>query len=141
MTRLLLLQFVLLIVMGADAFNYVALKKKNTINIERKSNVLQHNNKLKMSLLDQIPLPVLVLCSGALVFGIFNVNINVDLTDEGIAKAKLQRRKDRIARGEVLPKKNEDDKDPYRYKWFEEEDDDELLQIVEGRNKKGGGCG
>ena len=94
-----------------------------------------------MSLLDQIPLPVLVLCSGALVFGIFNININVDLTDEGIAKAKLQRRKDRISRGEVLPKKNEDDKDPYRYKWFEEEDDDELLQIVEGRNKKGGGCG
>lgn len=140
--RLLLLPFVLLVI-SVVAFKHVPLKKK-MISCQQKNNLMSHSsyrNRLKMSLLDQIPLPVLVLCSGAFVFGIFNVNINVDFTDEGIAKAKLKRRKDRIDRGEILPKKNVDDMDPYRYKWFEEDDDDELLQIVEGRNKKGGGCG
>lgn len=127
--------------MRVDAFNVGPLEK-NVMKSQRKlSKVKFSSSGLKMSLLDQIPLPVLVLCSSALVFGIFNININVDLTDEGIASAKLKKRQERLARGEVLPKKSEDNKDPYRYKWFEEDDEDELLQIVEGRKKSGGGCG
>ena len=131
----------ILFVMRVDAFNFGPLEK-NVVKSQRKLSIVKFSSSsLKMSLLDQIPLPVLVLCSSALVFGIFNININVDLTDEGIASAKLKKRQERLARGEVLPKKGEDIKDPYRYKWFEEDDEDELLQIVEGRKKSGGGCG
>lgn len=127
--------------MRVDAFNFGPLEK-NVVKSQRKLSIVKFSSSsLKMSLLDQIPLPVLVLCSSALVFGIFNININVDLTDEGIASAKLKKRQERLARGELLPKKGEDTKDPYRYKWFEEDDEDELLQIVEGRKKSGGGCG
>ena len=131
----------ILFAMTVDSFNMGPLEK-NIIKSQQKLSMVKFPpTRLKMSILDQIPLPVLVFCSSALVFSIFNININVDLTDEGIASAKLKKRQERLARGEVLPKKNEDNKDPYRYKWFEEDDEDELLQIVEGRKPKGGGCG
>ncbi len=129
--------------MIVDAFNMGPLEK-NIIKSksQQKINMTKFSStRLKMSLLEEIPLPVLVFCSSALVFSIFNININIDLTDEGIASAKLKKRQERLARGEVLPKRSEDDKDPYRYKWFEEDDEDELLQIVEGRKPKSGGCG
>jgi len=132
----------ILLVVGTEAFNLGA-SQTNVIKYERKFDLVKvSSSRLKMSLLDQIPLPVLVLFSGAFVFGVFNINVNIDLTDQGIASAKLKKRQERLARGEALPKKNDDNKDPYRYKWFEEDDEDELLQIVEGKkNKKGGGCG
>ena len=69
---------------------------------------------------------------------VFNIDVNskVDLTDAGRAKARAQKRAEKLARGEA-PKTTEG-LDPYRYTWFEENDDDiDLL----GGGKKTGGCG
>lgn len=60
----------------------------------------------------------------------------MDLTDEGRANARKQRRLEREARGEF--KQADPNADPFRYKWFE--DSDEEIDIL-GGGKKGGGCG
>ena len=66
---------------------------------------------------------------------VFSIDNKVDLTDEGRANARRQRRLEREARGEF--KQVDPTADPFRYKWFEE--DDEEINILGG--KKGGGCG
>ena len=66
---------------------------------------------------------------------VFNIENKVDLTDRGIAEAKRKRRKEREAKG-IVPDKSVT-LDPYRYKWFEDDDED-----IETLGKpKGGGCG
>jgi hypothetical protein len=61
----------------------------------------------------------------------------LDLTDSGIAETKKKRRQEREARGEF--KKPDPNADPFRYKWFEE-DDGEDINLLGSGNKKGG-CG
>ena len=59
------------------------------------------------------------------------------MTDAGRAQTKKQRRLERESRGEY--KKPEDpNADPFRYKWFEDNDDDEFELL---NKPKGGGCG
>ena len=88
-----------------------------------------------------VPLPVAVVGAAGLIFGLFNIPQNdIDLTDQGLARARLARRKAKLDRGEQLP--DTSGLDPYRYKFFEEdigEGDD--LDVIMGRKKGGGGCG
>jgi hypothetical protein len=83
-----------------------------------------------------IPLIPAIVGAGALVFAVFNIENKVDLTDQGRADAARKRRAERLARGEAP--KSEEGLDPYRYKWFEENDDD--IDLISGK-KSGGGCG
>ena len=69
---------------------------------------------------------------------VFNIDNKVDLTDQGLAEARRKKRLDRIARGESERKVADPSLDPYRYKWFEEDDSDDF-EVVS--RKKGGGCG
>jgi len=104
------------------------------VNVRRKSST---------SLAFEVPLIPTVVASTALVFALFNIDNKADLTDVGLAKAKQQRRQERIRRGEYNPDANKD-KDPYRYKlpFIDEDDDEDLEQINEGGGKKKvGGCG
>ena len=83
-----------------------------------------------------IPLiPAVLLTTGA-VFAVFNIDNKVDLTDSGRAAAKRQKRLEREAKGEY--KIADPTADPFRYKWFEENDDDEFELL---NKPKGGGCG
>ena len=96
---------------------------------------------LRGSLFDVVPLPVAVLAATGLIFGLFNVpENNIDLTDQGLAQARLARRKAKLDRGEQLP--DTSGLDPYRYKFFEEDlGDDGDLDVIMGKKKGGGGCG
>ena len=81
-------------------------------------------------------LPVIVGTTG-LVFFLFNgidVNSKVDLTDQGLARAKAKRYAERKEAGK-LPE-NTENLDPYR--WFA--DEDEPVDLI-NPPKKGGGCG
>jgi hypothetical protein len=76
----------------------------------------------------------------AVVFVLFNgidVNSKVDLTDAGRARAKQQRRAERMARGDY--KAPDPNADPYRYRLPFEDDDDEI--DILGGPPKTGGCG
>mmetsp|Transcript_14289 Transcript_14289/g.21327 ORF Transcript_14289/g.21327 Transcript_14289/m.21327 type:complete len:89 (-) Transcript_14289:461-727(-) len=84
-----------------------------------------------------IPYIPALIGTAAIVFAVFNIENPVDLTDSGRAKAKAKRRAERIARGEVL--KPKEGLDPYRFRIFEEDDDDNIDMI--GGGKKSGGCG
>jgi len=93
-------------------------------------------NNLKMAI--DFPLIPTIIGTAGLVFAAFNIPENkIDLTDKGIAIAKMKRRQERIDRGE-LPKSKEG-LDPYRYRIFEE--DDEEIDIESIGKSKGGGCG
>lgn len=95
--------------------------------------------------LPDIPyIPALVV-STALVFAIFNIDTDIDLTDAGKAEARRKKRAERLVRGEDLsgkanPLKGED---PYRWRIFEDETDDDNFQLLDGVGSKkgGGGCG
>jgi len=83
-----------------------------------------------------IPLIPAILGTVGVVFAVFNIPDNkVDLTDRGLAMAKMKRRQERIARGEAP--RNTEGLDPYRFKIFEE--DDEEIDIDSIGKKKGGG--
>jgi hypothetical protein len=110
---------------------------KNINKINNNNNIINRNTKLYMD----IPLIPTALVTVGITFAIFNLDNPVDLTDQGIAKAKLQRRKERVEKGEIIqPNQN---LDPYRWKIFEEDDDDNDLEILAsgGKKKKTGGCG
>lgn len=96
-------------------------------------------NKIEVNLVVgpiDIPfIPAVLLTTGA-VFAVFNIDNKVDLTDSGRAAAKRQKRLEREAKGEY--KKADPTADPFRYKWFEENDDDEFELL---NKPKGGGCG
>ena len=113
-----------------------SLITKNINKINNNNNIINRNIKLYMD----IPLIPTALVTVGITFAIFNLDNPVDLTDQGIAKAKLQRRKERIEKGEIIqPNQN---LDPYRWKIFEEDDDDNDLEILaSGGKKKTGGCG
>ena len=106
---------------------------------------LHRKNKESTIVLAAGPDPALLLPTllgtTAVVFFLFNgvdVNSKVDLTDAGRARAKQQRRAERIARGDYKPVDKEG-LDPYRYRLPFEDDDDEIDII--GGPPKTGGCG
>ena len=90
----------------------------------------------------EVPLIPALIGSTALVFAVFNIPDNkIDLTDEGMWKAKQKRRQERIASGQFNPEAAVG-KDPYRYRIpLIDEDDEDLEMIQGGGKKKGGGCG
>ena len=53
-----------------------------------------------------IPLIPALICTTAGIFAIFNLENPLDLTDQGLAKSRAQRRAEKLARGE-LPKSKE----------------------------------
>lgn len=53
-----------------------------------------------------IPLIPTLICTTAGIFAIFNLENPIDLTDQGLAKARAQRRAEKLAKGE-LPKSKE----------------------------------
>lgn len=113
-------------------------------NLQSKS-PLMHKNKQVVQMFgnpfEAIPLPISILTVTAVTFAVFNIENKVDLTDQGIAKTRLKKRQDKIARGESVGVVRED-LDPYRYKWFEEDDgSDDLELLAAGGKKKTGGCG
>jgi hypothetical protein len=89
---------------------------------------------LKMGL--DIPLIPAVALSSLAIFAVFNIDNKIDLTDEGVYKAKKARREAMRAEGKAVVIKKDDDADPFR--WFAEEDED--IDIFP-RKKSGGGCG
>lgn len=76
-----------------------------------------------------------VVLTGVVVFGLFNIDNKMDLTDAGIAKMRKQWRDERAARGEIKPKEQRD-----KYAWFADLDDEVDLDSI-GNKKGGGGCG
>lgn len=101
--------------------------------------IISRNENTKLSMMD-IPLIPTMLVTVGVTFAIFNLENPVDITDQGLAKARLQRRKEKLERGEIIqPNANAD---PYRWKIFEDGDDmDDLELIANGGKKKSGGCG
>jgi len=92
--------------------------------------------------LPDIPLIPSLLLSTAVVFGIFNIENPVDITDAGKAEARKKRRAERIARGEdVSGKTKGKNLDPYRWRVFEDETDDDNFELINDSKKSGGGCG
>ena len=74
------------------------------------------------------------------VFGLFNIpENNIDITDRGKALAAQKKREERRRDPTYVPK-DTSGLDPYRYKLFENDDDDVDIDMI-GRKKKGGGCG
>lgn len=97
--------------------------------------------KSKSQLALDIPLIPSIIGSTLLVFGLFNIENKIDLTDKGLAEARLKKRQERRAKGLIGENtSSEGDKDPFRYRWFEDGDDEDDLQIIQGGGKKGG-CG
>ena len=97
----------------------------------------QQQTALKAGLDPSLLIPTL-LGTTAVVFFVFNgvdVNSQVDLTDQGLAKAKAKRYAERKAKG--LVPENKEQLDPYR--WFAEEDEE--VDLINPPSKKGGGCG
>jgi hypothetical protein len=94
-------------------------------------------NRKNMSLYDFPLIPAIGL-SALGIFAIFNIENKVDLTDEGIYKMKKAKRDARIARGDVLPKKDES-ADPFAYKLSLFDDDEDEIEFP--KKKSGGGCG
>jgi len=113
-------------------------KKLPSFSINKNNNnlITTSNTKLHMD----IPLIPTALVTVGITFAIFNLDNPIDLTDQGLAKARLQRRKEKIEKGEIIqPNTN---LDPYRWKIFEDgSDDDDLELIANGGKKKTGGCG
>lgn len=86
-----------------------------------------------------IPLIPAIAISTAAIFAVFSIDNKMDLTDEGVYKAKKMKRDARLAEGRAAAPKNED-ADPFAWKNpFAEEDDD--LDIFPPKKKSGGGCG
>ena len=78
-----------------------------------------------------------ILGTTGFVFFLFNgidVNSKVDLTDQGLARAKAKRYAERKEAGKIP--ENTENLDPYR--WFA--DEDEPVELI-NPPKKGGGCG
>lgn len=72
--------------------------------LKNRNTKLLNRNQLSMAF--DIPLIPAIIGAGVVVFGIFNIENPVDITDAGRAKARAQRRAERLARGE-LPKSKE----------------------------------
>ena|ERR1719453_2319863 len=92
--------------------------------------------------LPDFPLIPSFLVATLVVFGLFNIDNEVDLTDAGRAETRRKKRAERMARGEDLtgkqnPFKNED---PYRWRVFEDDTDDDNFEML-NNPKGGGGCG
>ena len=91
----------------------------------------------RMSMSFDVPLIPAIVLSSAAVFAVFNIENKVDLTDEGRWKARKARRDAKIASGQTPPRKKEGS-DPFAYKLFADDDDDDLSVFP---RKTGGGCG
>ncbi len=103
-----------------------------------------HNKRLRpaYALPDiQFLVPALVLSTG-LIFAVFNIENKVDITDKGLAEARKKRRMERLARGEDLSGRNKESLDPYRWRVFEDDTDDDNFDLLDSTKKSGGGgCG
>ena len=89
---------------------------KSAFYISKHANKKRQTNALTMTM-DILYIPALI-GTAAVVFGIFNIENPVDLTDSGRAKAKSKRRAERIARGEVFKPKEGHTTKRIRYKDF-----------------------
>ena len=98
---------------------------------------LRKEQKLQFSSQD-IPLVPTLIATTAVVFAIFNIDNPVDLTDQGRAKARAKARAEKLARGD-LPAKSNEELDPYRWRLFDDDNDD--LELLDGGKRGGGGCG
>lgn len=75
------------------------------------------------------------------VFGLFNMENGIDLTDRGRELSKQKRINDRRENG-ILPRAVDPNADPYRYRIPFLDDDEEVdISIINGGKKKTGGCG
>ena len=84
--------------------------------------------------------PALVLSTG-LIFAVFNIENKVDITDKGLAEARKKRRMERLARGEDVSGRNKENLDPYRWRVFEDDTDDDNFDMLDSSKSGGGGCG
>jgi hypothetical protein len=99
----------------------------------------QRKSKSALAAVDVPLIPTLIL-STAGIFAIFNIDNKIDITDKGLAEARRKKRNERIARGEDLNPKNKENLDPYRWKIFEDDTDDDNFSMLDSK-KTGGGCG
>lgn len=118
--------------------SYKKLPSLSITNKNINNNVIATTSNTKLHM--DIPLIPTALVTVGITFAIFNLDNPIDLTDQGLAKARLQRRKEKIENGEIIqPNSN---LDPYRWKIFEDGSDDEDLELIaNGGKKKTGGCG
>jgi len=142
--KLLLFVFIIVIVVSCNCYqnNFSLLKnihKNKYMNNINNKIIINRNEDTKLFM--DIPLIPTALVTIGITFAIFNLDNPVDLTDQGLAKARLQRRKEKLERGEIIqPNTNAD---PYRWKIFEDGDEDGDLELIAngGKKKSGGGCG
>ena len=83
-------------------------------------------------------IPAFIFSTG-LIFAIFNIENKIDITDKGLAESRRKKRNERLAKGEDLSR-NKENLDPYRWRVFEDDTDDDNFDMLES-NKSGGGCG
>lgn len=88
----------------------------------------------------QFLVPALVLSTG-LIFAVFNIENKVDITDKGLAEARKRRRMERLARGDDVSGRNKENLDPYRWRVFEDDTDDDNFDLLDSSKSGGGGCG
>ena len=136
-----MMKIVLLLILLSIVKSYKNKPLISSLNNKRTNNnniISKYNTDTKLYM--EIPLIPTALVAVGLTFAIFNLENPTDLTDQGLAKARLQRRKEKIEKGEIIQPNN--NLDPYRWKIFEDgTDEDDLELIANGGKKKTGGCG